>query len=290
VGAGLVAALAVYEFADEGLGFGEEDGAGGGAGGVDGAVELHAELVAAGVGPLVEDGADGGGLLAVHLGVSSGLAGEELEAALVVVVGAGAAVEFGHLGLDASLFDDEGVAGGQGLDLGVGQHVLADVVDLPAGDVAAHDLVDEPGFAFADLPHVDVEAALGGVANDESWSFWLPWRMIRPSRCSMSAGRQGQSRWWRATASLHLSSRRWGGCRVLACRGHWELPAGRQWAPHWRALRSVVRAEGSCGATCGHRPGVGGHLRVAHSGTRFLSVSGTSHGGRGRSASRSRGW
>ena len=26
--------------------------------------------------------------------------------------------------------------------------------------------------------------------------FWLPWRTPRPSRCSMSAGRHGQSRWW----------------------------------------------------------------------------------------------
>jgi hypothetical protein len=32
--------------------------------------------------------------------------------------------------------------------------------------VAAHDLVDEPGFAFAGLPHVHVEAGFGGVADD----------------------------------------------------------------------------------------------------------------------------
>ncbi len=49
----------------------------------------------------------------------------------------------GHVVVHAGLLEDEWVAGGQRLDLGVGESDVAHVVDLPPGHIAAHDLVDE---------------------------------------------------------------------------------------------------------------------------------------------------
>ena len=44
------------------------------------------------------------------------------------------------------------VPGREGFDLRLGQDVLADVVDLPAVDLAPHDLVDESCLPLTDLP------------------------------------------------------------------------------------------------------------------------------------------
>jgi hypothetical protein len=46
---------------------------------------------------------------------------QDASAVLFEAVGAGEALQLGEFGLDAGLFDDEGVAGGEGFDLGVGQ-------------------------------------------------------------------------------------------------------------------------------------------------------------------------
>ena len=58
------------------------------------------------------------------------------------------------------------VAGGEGLDLVVGQGGVADVLDLADVQAAAHDLGDEPGFALDGLPHVAVEGFFGDVPQD----------------------------------------------------------------------------------------------------------------------------
>ena len=53
-----------------------------------------------------------------------------------------------------------GVAGGDGLDLGVGELLAADVLGLADGEVAGHHLGDEPGFGLQRLPHIGVETRL----------------------------------------------------------------------------------------------------------------------------------
>jgi hypothetical protein len=71
---------------------------------------------------------------------------------LVLPVGDQKALQLGQLGVDAGLLHDEGVAGCEGFDFGVGERLLADVVDAAICDLTSHDLVDEGGFALDGLP------------------------------------------------------------------------------------------------------------------------------------------
>ena len=70
------------------------------------------------------------------------------------------------LGVDLGLLEDQRVAGGDRLELGEADHVLADVLDLPGGPPTPHDLADELRLAQHRLPHVGVEGAFGDVADD----------------------------------------------------------------------------------------------------------------------------
>ena len=49
------------------------------------------------------------------------------------------------------------VAGGNRLDLGVGEFLAADVLGAAGGVVAGHDLADKPGLGLQGLPHISVE-------------------------------------------------------------------------------------------------------------------------------------
>ena len=75
-------------------------------------------------------------------------------------------LQSGQLGVGTRLLQDEGVAGSQGLDLGVGQGGVAHVVHLPTGDIAAQDLMDERCLALDGLPAEHVEGTLGHIAGD----------------------------------------------------------------------------------------------------------------------------
>ena len=58
------------------------------------------------------------------------------------------------------------VARGDGLDLGVGEFLAADVLGAAGGVVAGHHLGDEPGLGLQGLPHIGVERSFGDVAVD----------------------------------------------------------------------------------------------------------------------------
>jgi len=125
-----------------------------GAAGVAASADGHAEIFAAGVSDVREGGVDllelAGELGQEPVGGADGLG----EGVAVAVVGPFQALQAGEVGVGAGLVQDPGVAGGQGLDLAVGQGGVADVLDLADVQGAAHDLRDEPGLAFDGLPQV----------------------------------------------------------------------------------------------------------------------------------------
>ncbi len=123
----------------------QEVGAGVGALGLAGAVDGHGESVAAGVAAAGEGG--------LKLGDP---AGGTVGSALGGVVGAAEPGEADDVGIDGGLFEDEGVAGGEGLDFGVGEGLVADVFDVAVGEVAPGDLGDEGGLAFEGLPSLNL--------------------------------------------------------------------------------------------------------------------------------------
>jgi hypothetical protein len=131
--------------------------------GVVDAVDFDVEPVAAGVDPPGDRRLTGGSEGPVPVGFPTVAGGAPVEAALFVAMRPGEPFELGQIGLDAGLFDDERVAGGERLDLGEGQDGLADVVELAAGDLAAHDLVDEPGLPFDALPSPNFESAVNSM-------------------------------------------------------------------------------------------------------------------------------
>jgi hypothetical protein len=75
---------------------------------------------------------------------------ERAELLLFLLAGTFEACEAGDVGVDAGLLHDERVAGGKRLDLGEGQDLLAEVVDVAVGQVAAGDLGDERCHAGQD--------------------------------------------------------------------------------------------------------------------------------------------
>ena len=84
---------------------------------------------------------------------------------LVAGVGAFEPLQAGDLGVEFGVLEDAWVSGGERLDFGVGQRCVADVFDLANVEGAAHDLGDEPGFAFYGLPEICVKARLRHVAD-----------------------------------------------------------------------------------------------------------------------------
>src|ERR1035441_8255032 len=66
----------------------------------------------------------------------------------------------------SALSISSGFPGAAVMACAVGQGGVADVLDLADIEPTAHDLGDEPGFAFDGLPHVAVEGALGNVSQD----------------------------------------------------------------------------------------------------------------------------
>ena len=69
-------------------------------------------------------------------------------------------------GVDAGLLDDERIAGGDGLDLGVSEGCAIDILDAAQVAFARHHLRDEPRFALQHLPEIGVETLLGHVAME----------------------------------------------------------------------------------------------------------------------------
>ena len=100
------------------------------------------------------------------MGAVLGAGDGAVEGVLGALPGALEAGKAGDFGVDLGFVEDQRVAGGERFDLGEAEGVLADVLDLADVEAAAHDLVDEPGFALDGLPAVGVEAPLGGVADD----------------------------------------------------------------------------------------------------------------------------
>ena len=121
-------------------------------------VDGHAEALAAGVGALRGGRAHGVDLLGERGGAVLGAGDGAFEGVLGALPGALEAVKAGDFGVDLGLVEDQRVAGGERFDLGEAEGVLADVLDLADVEAAAHDLVDEPGFALDGLPAVGVEA------------------------------------------------------------------------------------------------------------------------------------
>jgi hypothetical protein len=93
---------------------------------------------------------------------------------LVLAVGAAEASQPGDLVVHSGLLQQQRVARRQRLHLGVREGLLADVVHLATGDVAAHHLVDERRLPLRRLPHEDVEGAFGDVAQDRHLGVLVP--------------------------------------------------------------------------------------------------------------------
>src|SRR5208337_3148889 len=128
--------------------------------GEPGGAEGHAERVSAGVAAAADRCVDLAGECLQFAGAAE-VHGDFL--AERVTLGA---FEPGQLGVGFGLVHEQGVPGGQGLDLAVGQGGVTDVLDFADVEASPHDLGDEPCFAFDGLPHVAVEAAFGDVAED----------------------------------------------------------------------------------------------------------------------------
>ena len=83
---------------------------------------------------------------------------------LLVEMGGAQLVELADLGVDFDLFHHGGIAGGDGLDFGVGESAAFEILGGADRSLAAHDLLDEAGLGFEGLPHIGVERAFGDVA------------------------------------------------------------------------------------------------------------------------------
>ena len=123
---------------------------------------------------------------------------------LVVEMRGAQPVEPGDLAFQPGLLHQPGVAGRDGLGERELARLVAGVFEAAQRSVAARERsFDEPRLALVGLPHRRVHAAERGVGQDLDFLVRLPWRSIRPSRCSISDGSHGTSRWCRA------ASRRW---------------------------------------------------------------------------------
>lgn len=107
--------------------------------GVGAPVDGHGEAFAAGVGHTTDHGLKVTCTVLGLLGAECGGLVGAAESVLVVVVGALEPGETGDVCVDGGLLQHEGVAGGERLHLGEGEGLVADVVDIAVGQVAAGD-------------------------------------------------------------------------------------------------------------------------------------------------------
>lgn len=150
------------------------------AGGEDGSARVLALGVGAALDHHVEDVALGGvgavdlqiGLQPLDLlprlldGTGEKLYQPVLQLVLLPVVVGFEELELGYRRLQLGLFLDAGVAGGEGLDLGVGEGGFVHVLAAPGGALGGHHLPDELLLCLHDGPVIGVEGALGHVLEN----------------------------------------------------------------------------------------------------------------------------
>ena len=148
------------------------------------------------------------------------------------------------------------VARGDGLDLGVGELLAADVLGAADGGFAGHHLGDEPGLGLQGLPHIGVERSFGDVAVDRHFLVarcpggGCGLRAARPRPASTGrrddAGRPAVSgRWCRCPSSACCRAAR-GRCRCAPGRtapASWRRCRRRRWR---RSARGGCRARSAC--------------------------------------------
>jgi hypothetical protein len=92
-----------------------------------------------------------------------------LEPGLVLVVRGALSAQPGDVGFESGPADDALVAGGKRFDFGVGEFLIGgDVVEGAGMEVAAEDLVYEPGLELARLPSPNFRATRTIECNAES--------------------------------------------------------------------------------------------------------------------------
>jgi len=119
---------------------------------VGSAVHGHPELVASGVLAPLEGGFE---LVDTPSGIGCptlGVVQRAPEPVLVVHVSPPEPTEPGHFRVDGRLLQDERIASGERLDLGVRERLVADVVYVPIDGSAGGHLVDEGGLPLDGLP------------------------------------------------------------------------------------------------------------------------------------------
>ncbi|MCB9376930.1 MAG: hypothetical protein H6515_13830 [Microthrixaceae bacterium] len=114
--------------------------------GVGSAVDGHGEAVAPRVGDPADHGLEITGSMLRVVGASGGGVVGPPESVLVVVVRSLEPGEPCDTGIHGGLLQHKRVAGGKRLDLSEGEGLVADVVDIAIGQVAASDLGDERGL------------------------------------------------------------------------------------------------------------------------------------------------
>ena len=109
----------------------------------------------------------------------------------------------GEFGVHLGVFANQRVAGGDGLDLGVGQHDFGvEVLDGAhgVGGVERAVIWAMNRALRSTVPHMyGSKLPVGHVADDVHHRVLVALAQDATSRCSMSAGRHGTSTWWRAT-------------------------------------------------------------------------------------------
>ncbi len=105
---------------------------------------------------------------------------------LIVDMGGPQSIETSNLGLKPGFLHQALVAGRDGL--GHGKLIclpLTYVLKTPDAGVAGQRRRNEPGLSLVVLPHGGVEAAKRCVGENVDLVMLVPWRIMRPSRCSI---------------------------------------------------------------------------------------------------------
>ena len=91
-----------------------------------------------------------------------------LPADMTLLIGVNGAqlVQLADFRVDLDLFNDGRIAGGDRLDLRVGESAAFEILRRANRSFSPHHLVDEAGLCFERLPHVGVEGPFGDVAVD----------------------------------------------------------------------------------------------------------------------------
>ena len=82
------------------------------------------------------------------------------DVALLVGMNGAQLVELADFRIDLDLFNDGRIAGGDCLDLRVGESAAVEVLGRANRRFSPHHLLDEAGLGFQRLPHVRIERAL----------------------------------------------------------------------------------------------------------------------------------